>query len=430
MKSEKLSIKNADGKKLAARLDLPVDGQLRACALFAHCFTCTKNLHAVGNISRALTAAGIGVLRFDFTGLGESEGDFAETNFSTSVADLLAAADYLDHHYEAPALLIGHSFGGTALLKAAADIPSAQAIATIGAPFSPEHVAKLFSCQLDEIDEFGEAEVHLQGRPFTIRKQLLRDIREPQMEEAIRQLGRALLVLHSPVDDIVHIDNASQIFLAARHPKSFVSLDHADHLLTDDADSLYVGDVIAAWAQRYVGLPLAAQMQRNVEEGQHGAADKVARNEAILDEVERNYALAETGNGFYTQIAMKGGTYIADEPEKAGGTNQGPTPYEYLSAALGACTSITVRMYADRKGWPLENVTVGVKWRSVKVDSLPVEEQVEGDQRGRVDLFEKSIRMDGPLSSEQRERMMEIAEKCPVNRTLHSNVVTRSTLED
>ena len=416
MKSKKLTINNADGKKLAARLDLPVDGQPRACALFAHCFTCTKNLRAVGNISQALTAAGMGVLRFDFTGLGESEGDFAETNFSSSVADLLAAAAYLEQHYAAPALLIGHSFGGTALLRAASEIPSAKAIATIGAPFSPEHVTKLFSKQLGEIDESGEAEVQLQGRPFTIRKQLLDDIRETKMQQAIRQLEPALLILHSPLDEIVHIDNASQIFLAARHPKSFVSLDHADHLLTDSADSLYAGSVIAAWAQRYLDPPQDAQAAQV-------ATDDSARK------VERNWALAQTSEGFYTQIAMKGGTYIADEPEQCGGTDQGPTPYEYLSAALGACTSITVRMYADRKGWPLENITVGVKWRSVKVDSLPAEEQVEGNSRGRVDLFEKSIRMEGPLSGEQKERMMEIAEKCPVNRTLHSNVVTRSILE-
>ncbi len=434
MKSENLTIKNPDGQKLSARLDLPVDGEPRACALFAHCFTCTKNLRAVGNISRALTAQGIGVLRFDFTGLGESEGDFAETNFSTSVADLLAAADYLEHHHAAPALLIGHSFGGTALLQAASDIPSAKAIATIGAPFSPEHVTKLFSRQLDEIEEFGEAEVQLQGRPFTIRKQLLRDIREAKMKEAIRTLDRALLVLHSPVDELVKIDNASEIFLTARHPKSFVSLDDADHLLTDSADSLYAGDVIAAWARRYVDLPLAGEAQpRGAQEAMSAAATNGVTqniNGSTPNLTERNQALAQTGEGYYTQIAMHGGMYFADEPEKLGGTDQGPTPYEYLSAALGACTSITVRMYADRKGWPLENISVGVTWQKVKVDSLPADEQVEGDQRGNVDLFEKSIRMEGPLSGEQKERMMEIAEKCPVNRTLHSNVVTRQALED
>ena len=421
MKSEKLTIKNFDGKKLAARLDLPADGQPQACAIFAHCFTCTKNFKAVSNLSRALTAQGVAVLRFDFTGLGESEGDFADTNFSSNVSDLVAVAGYLEEHYEAPALLIGHSFGGTAVLRAAAEIPSAKAVAVIAAPFSPEHVTKLFNCQLDEIEESGEAEVQLAGRPFTIRQQLIHDLRESKMEEAIRNLQRALLILHSPTDGTVGIENASQIFATARHPKSFVALDGADHLLPDEADSLFAGAMIATWMRRYVGLPLpgARSSQRH----------STATNGSVPS-VERNQALAQTGEGFYTQVAMKGGIYIADEPEKAGGTDQGPTPYEYLSAALGACTTITVRMYADRKGWPLENISVDVKWRSVKVDSLPAEEQVEGNSRGRVDLFEKSIRMEGPLSGEQKERMMEIAEKCPVNRTLHSHVVTRSTLED
>jgi alpha/beta superfamily hydrolase len=254
MRSEKLSFKNSEGHTLSAKLDLPLDGKPLAYALFAHCFTCTKNLKAVGNINRALTAASIAVLRFDFTGLGESEGDFADTAFSSNVADLIAAADFLKQRYQAPKILIGHSFGGAAVLHATTSIPSAAAVATIAAPFEPGHVAHLLGSSRQEIEAKGEAVVSLAGRPFRIKRQFLEDLERSDPNTVLRNLRRPLLVLHSPLDDTVGIDNAMEIFMAARHPKSFISLDRADHLLTDSADSMFAGTMIAAWAERYIGV--------------------------------------------------------------------------------------------------------------------------------------------------------------------------------
>ncbi|NNE34895.1 MAG: alpha/beta fold hydrolase, partial [Rhodothermales bacterium] len=339
MESRKIGFDNARGETLSARLDVPVDGDPIAYALFAHCFTCSKDLKAVGNISRSLVSRGFGVLRFDFTGLGESEGEFSETNFSGNAEDIVAAAEMLEKDYEAPSILIGHSLGGAAVLLAAARLPHVKAIATIGAPFDPLHVSHLFDEAVDEIKGTGSAKVTIAGRPFKIERQFLRDLTDQNPTQYIGNLKRALAVFHSPVDQIVGIENASLIFEAARHPKSFISLDHADHLLTSADDSTYVGAVVAAWAGKYIDGPPQ-------EEVKH------------LDPHD-NYVVARIGDsGFQTEILANGHSLIADEPRTVGGDNTGPTPYDLLVAGLGACTAMTLRMYADRNDWNLTAVTV------------------------------------------------------------------------
>ena len=322
MQSQRLFFNSATGDKLAARLDLPADGKPIAYALFAHCFTCSKNLKAVGNISHALTAAHIAVLRFDFTGLGESEGNFADTNFSSNVRDLVEAARVLERDYQAPKILIGHSLGGAAVLQAASDIPGAVAVATIGAPAEPQHVLHLLGSSREVIERQGEAEVSLAGRTFRIKKQFLDDLAETRMSETIRHLNKALLVFHSPLDTTVGVDNAAKIFQAARHPKSFVSLDQADHLLSKERDSIYVGEVLAAWARKYIEVP-EAQVRQTVAEG----------NQVVV-RTERG--------GFRSEIMVRQHSLVADEPLAMGGTDQGPTPYDLLVAGLGACTSMTI----------------------------------------------------------------------------------------
>jgi putative redox protein len=393
MGSIRISFDGSEGERLAARLDMPVDGAPLAYALFAHCFTCSKNLNAVVNISRALTQARIAVLRFDFTGLGESEGDFADTNFSSNVADLVAAAEFLEREYEAPAILVGHSLGGAAVLRAAGQLPHARAVATIGAPADPEHVVRLLAGSREEIETRGEASVEIAGRSFTIRRQFLEDLEAAGMEEAIGGLGRALLILHSPVDAIVGIENAERIYKAARHPKSFVSLDRADHLLSDADDSRYVGTVLAAWAAKYL-FPADAEP---------GASDRDGR------------VIVRTGKSrFRTEILANGHPLIADEPVSVGGKDTGPNPYRLLSAALGACTSITLRMYADRKEWPLDEIRVEVEHRKVKAE----ETAADGSRKGLVDELRSRVAIEGPLNEEQRIRLMQIAHRCPVHRTL------------
>jgi len=328
MRGEKLYFENNQGEKLAAWLNLPLDKKPRAYALFAHCFTCSKNLKSVAHISHALTAEGIAVLRFDFTGLGESDGDFSDTNFSSNINDLLSAVHFMRESYSAPSILVGHSLGGAAVLMAAGHIPECQAVVTIAAPFEPSHVSGMFADSHTAIQRDGEAEVMLAGRKFRIKKQFLDDLNAIDMHKAIHNLDRALLVFHSPVDDTVGVDNAARIFETAMHPKSFISLDRADHLLTREEDARYVGTVIAAWAIKY----LTFTGQNGTEWQQQGR---------ISTHTE--------GTGFYTEISASGHVLHADEPESAGGKNLGSSPYELLAAALGACTGMTLRMYADRK---------------------------------------------------------------------------------
>lgn len=403
MRFEKITFENKQHEKIAARLDLPVEDPPVAFVLFAHCFTCSKNLTAVGHISRALTERGFAVLRFDFTGIGESEGDFAETNFSSNISDLVAAAAYLEKHYRAPRILIGHSLGGAAVLQAASQLPQTVAVATIAAPYDPAHVEHLFENSKEEIEATGKAVVNLGGRPFTIKKQFLDDLNAHKVEETIQNMDRALLLFHSPVDQVVGVDNAARIYKAAKHPKSFVSLDEADHLLSDPADSTYVGTVLAAWAQKYIEQRPEVEAQQKPPQRREGFV--VARLE------EAHYR---------TEIYAGGHTLIADEPKEVGGTGLGPSPYDLLNASLGACTVMTLRMYADRKGWPLEVISARLKHEKVHAKDCKTCENKAAT--GKIDHITREIQLEGPLDEAQRKRLMEIANRCPVHRTLHGDI--------
>ncbi|EHP38162.1 OsmC family protein [Cupriavidus basilensis OR16] len=406
MEAQRLQFPGSDGQQLSARLDLPV-GPVRTFALFAHCFTCGKDVLAATRIAQALTAHGIAVLRFDFTGLGGSGGDFANTNFSSNVADLLAAADYLRQHHRAPSLLIGHSLGGAAVLSAAHGIPQAKAVVTIAAPSDPSHVVGLFGDQAARIEAEGEAQVQLAGRPFTIKRQFIEDVAEQKLLDSVAKLRKALLVMHAPQDDTVGIDNATQIFIAAKHPKSFVSLDGADHLLTRRADAVYVANTIAAWSQRYLDIDALDVPAAVAEEG--------------LVRVEESHA------GKYQQRITAGPHHLmADEPVSFGGLNGGPAPYDLLLAGLGACTAMTMRMYAERKGWPLEHVAVTLRHEKIHASDCAACATTEG----KIDWIEREITMRGPLDDAQRAALLEIADKCPVHRTLHSEVVVRTHLAE
>lgn len=399
MPTERFQFTGEGGHQLSAALELP-DGEPAAFALFAHCFTCGKDTLAAKRISVALAAKDIAVLRFDFTGLGSSEGDFANSTFSSNVADLVHAADHLRNAHKAPSILIGHSLGGAAILAAEGKIPEAKAVVTIAAPSDPAHVTDLFKEHIDDIRTQGEVEVSLAGRPFRIKREFLDDIAEHELMKDIAGLHKALLVMHSPVDDTVGIDNATKLFVAARHPKSFVSLDHADHLLTKPADALYAADVIAAWASRYVDTAKPAK-----------AMD--------LPEAPRQVVVQETRKSKFNQIITVGPhRLIADEPVAAGGEDAGPGPYDFLLAGLGACTSMTMRLYADRKSLPLDRVTV-----TLKHSKIYAKDCAECDTReGMLDQIERDIAMDGALDAEQRKKLMDIADKCPVHRTLTSEI--------
>ncbi len=400
--TERVEFEGALGDRLAARVEHPA-GPPRGCALFAHCFTCSKDLKAVVRISRALAERGFVVLRFDFTGLGESEGDFADTNFSSNLEDLLAAAEFARRRYGGPELLVGHSLGGAAVLAAAPRIDAVRAVATLGAPSDTEHVRDtLLAGAFDADPEADEAEVVLAGRSFTVRRQLLDDLGEHRLTEAIGRLGRPLLILHSPIDETVDIDHARRIYKAARHPKSFVSLDGADHLLLrDERDSIFVAEVLAAWAGRYIEARREAA----------GEADEPARPAAQV-------VVRGGPTGYTNQIELGRHRLVADEPKSVGGADLGPNPYDLLLAALGACKSMTLRMYADRKGWPLDGVEVRLDHSKIHAKDC---EQCESET-GRIDQVRTAIRIDGPLDESQRARLKEISERCPVHRTLGSEV--------
>jgi putative redox protein len=400
------TFKGTGGYELSARLDLPA-GPVRAFALFAHCFTCTKDGLAARHIASDLAAAGVGVLRFDFTGLGSSEGEFANTNFSSNVEDLISAAAYLRDNFSAPTLLIGHSLGGAAVLAAAHDIPEARAVVTIGAPADAGHVLKQFGSSLQEILEKGEAQVELAGRPFRIRRSFITDAEGHRLADRIASLGKALLVMHAPGDTVVGIENASKIFLAAKHPKSFVSLDDADHLLSDAAASAYAARVIEAWASRY--LPEAAP----------------AREPEIPGVLVR-----ETGQGTYqSSITVRRHRLIADEPVAAGGLDTGPSPYDYLSIALGACTSITLRVYAQLKKLPLGRISVAVSHNKTLVEHCADCGEVAEGREGKIDRFERVISVEGEVDAALRARLLEVAGKCPVHRTLEAGSAVVTSVE-
>ncbi|WP_426535150.1 alpha/beta fold hydrolase [Bradyrhizobium sp. McL0615] len=398
MPTERFQFTGEGGHQLAAALDTP-DGPVQAYALFAHCFTCGKDVLAAKRIAAALAAKGIAVLRFDFTGLGASEGEFANSTFSSNVADLVRAADHLRETRNAPAILIGHSLGGAAILAAAGQIPEAKAVVTIAAPSDPVHVTHLFKDKIEDIRAQGKVEVQLAGRPFHIKREFIDDIAEQNLMSQVAKLHKALLVMQSPTDDTVGIDNATRIFVAAKHPKSFVSLAGSDHLLSGKRDAAYVADVIAAWAERYIE-PAAAQPD-------------------AAGEAPRSVVVRETRNGKFQQTVTTGPhQMLADEPVAAGGQDSGPGPYDFVLAGLGACTSMTMRMYADRKSLPLDRVTVTLKHSKIYAKDC---EECE-TREGMLDQIDRVISIEGALDADQRKRLMEIADKCPVHRTLTSEI--------
>jgi uncharacterized OsmC-like protein/pimeloyl-ACP methyl ester carboxylesterase len=402
---ERFQFTGSEGHQLAAALDTP-DGAIRAYALFAHCFTCGKDALAASRIALALAAKGIAVLRFDFTGLGSSEGDFANSTFSSNVADLVRAADHLRETRKAPAILIGHSLGGAAILAAAGQIPDAKAVVTIAAPSDPAHVTGFFKDRIEDIRKAGKVEVTLAGRPFQIKREFLDDIAEHGLTTHVANLHKALLIMHAPTDDTVSIDNATRIFVAAKHPKSFVSLADANHLLTDRRDANYVADVIAAWAERYV---------------EPAAMDSAAET----TEVPRKVVVRETrASKFQNTVSIGPHHLLADEPAAAGGEDSGPGPYDFVLAGLGACKSMTMRLYADRKSLPLECATVTLSHSKIYAKDCAECETKEG----MLDQIEVVIGLEGPLDADQRKRILEIADKCPVHRTLTSEIriVTRA----
>ena len=395
MSRDAVSFEGTHGK-LAGLLEKAA-GPERAVALFAHCFTCGKNSRAATRVSRALAAKGVTVLRFDFTGLGGSDGDLSNAGFAGNVEDLVAAAAWLEAEHQPPALLIGHSLGGTAVLAAAAEIPSSKAVVTIGAPADPGHVLGLFDGKLDEIDAAGSAEVELAGRRFTIGRNFVNELRDAGLSERVRRLRRALLIMHSPVDEIVEIDEASRIFSAALHPKSFVSLDDADHLLTQAADADYVADTITGWMGRYLPSSLADETGDRAQRPNKGEV-----------------AIHESNRRFLRAVVTDDHDFAADEPTSVGGDNLGPDPYELLLASLGACTSMTLRMYANRKRWDLADVDVELDHR--RVHAKDCEDCEKSEQK--LEVLSRRIHLSGNLDAEQRARLLEIADRCPVHRTL------------
>ena len=406
--SERITFEGASGEQLAARLDRPTGRSIRGYALFAHCFTCSKDVFAASRISKSLAERGLATLRFDFTGLGHSEGEFSNTNFSSNVEDLVAAADFLREEYAPPSLLVGHSLGGAAVLVGGGEVPEVDALATIGAPCHPQHIKHLFEGQIEEIEKSGEAEVTLAGRKFRIQKQFLEDLAQQEMEDRIGELKKPLMIFHSPLDNVVGVDNAGRIFKAAKHPKSFVSLDDADHLLTRKADARYVGTVLSAWASRYLG-----------EEAEREAPERPSEELA-----PGTIYVGETGDGKFSNHVFAGPHYMrSDEPEEVGGDDTGPSPYDLVAAGLGACTSMTLRMYADRKEWPVDKIEVRLNHDKIHAEDCDHCEQKEG----KIDKIERRIHIEGDIDSDQRARMLEIADKCPVHNTLtRENVIETS----
>jgi uncharacterized OsmC-like protein/alpha/beta superfamily hydrolase len=389
----KLTFTNRDDLELSGLLELPA-GEPRAYALFAHCFTCGKDIAAATRISRALAGADIAVLRFDFTGLGNSDGDFANTSFSSNVEDLVSAANFLRENFQAPQLLIGHSLGGAAVLSAAGRVPEARGVVTLAAPSTPEHVGKQFQCDMDRLREDGEADVELGGRRFRLKRSFLEDIEQYRLDEDVRSLDKALLIFHSPVDQVVSVNEAAHIYQMARHPKSFISLDDADHLLSRRADASYVAQTISAWAERYLPEARAEEETRRARNGE-------------VEVLERNH-------GFLRYVVTDQHIFQSDEPESVGGYDYGPDPYELLLASLGSCTSMTVRMYAQHKEWPLDDVRVRLNHdREHRADCEDCD-----SEGSKVDVLYRYIHLDGDLDADQRQRLLQIADRCPVHKTL------------
>jgi uncharacterized OsmC-like protein/esterase/lipase len=402
MNYKRIFFPNKEGIELSGYLELPLNQEPHSFVLFAHCFTCNKNFFAVKNISQSLSANGYGVLRFDFTGLGESEGEFSDTNFSGNVEDLLAAAAFLEKEYMPPSLLVGHSLGGAAVIFAAAELPSVKAITTIGTPSTPDHVRHLLRSDISEIMETGMAQVNVGGRNFTIKEQFLKDLDEKELKSVISELNASVLVMHSPQDSVVELKNAEELYLAAKHPKSFVSLDGADHLLTQTKDSSYTGRVIAAWASRYLEVP---------------KKEKLTTHHQVVANLGQD--------GFTTQMRAGRHFFTADEPESVGGNDYGPTPYDFLGASLASCTSMTIQMYVRRKKWPLENVETHVTHSKIHAKDC---ENCERNT-SKIDVFEREIVLRGNLDDAQQDKIYEIANKCPVHRTLINKIEVQTRLK-
>ncbi|MEO9872259.1 bifunctional alpha/beta hydrolase/OsmC family protein [Ekhidna sp.] len=402
MRLKKVSFKNSDGQELSGRLDFPLIGSPKAYVLFAHCFTCSKNLKSVDHVSQAFTQQGMAILRFDFTGLGQSKGDFADTNFSSNISDLKDAYHFLEENYEAPQIMVGHSLGGAAVLHVSGELENVKAVATIGAPSTPDHVAHLLDSGRKELEEKGEATVNIGGRSFKMKKQFLDDI-EGDRGGAIKNLGKSLLIIHSPQDSIVGIENAQEIYIEAQHPKSFVSLDGGDHLMTKEADAKYAGMMIANWADRY--------LDKNISE-------EAPEGEVLIRLGEKGYT---------TEVIAGKHLMVADEPPSVGGDDNGPTPYGYLLAGLGACTAMTLRMYADFKKIDLKEVEVKLTHDKIhKVDGENSESST-----GKIDQITRKIKVTGDLTDEQHKRLIEIADRCPVHKTLEGKpeIITEESFE-
>ncbi|AOE50540.1 bifunctional alpha/beta hydrolase/OsmC family protein [Kangiella sediminilitoris] len=400
---KRVTFKTRQGFELSGVLHKPDHTVTVAYALFAHCFTCTKNINSAVNIADAMASEGIATLRFDFTGLGASKGEFADTSFSTDVNDLIDAAEFLEAEYEAPQILVGHSLGGTAILAAAKDIPSAKAVATIASPSSPEHVLHQLEPEIEKLKEKGEVTIELAGRQFTFKQDFVDDVKSHDID--IHGLRKALMVMHSPVDEVVPIDEAETIYKKALHPKSFITLDSADHLLSDKKDSLYAGHVLASWARRYINAKELPSLE--------------SKNEEVV-------VASRAAEGFLSYVNANGHELLADEPEKVGGTNLGPSPYDLLSAALGTCTAMTLNMYARHKELDVSNVVVNVSHGKVHAKDC---EDCE-DKKVKIDKFTRSIRIEADITDDQRQRLLEIADRCPVHQTLHKEVAIETKLEE
>lgn len=404
MNSQRLKIENKKGNKLQAYLELPANQKPNYFAIFAHCFTCSSSLNAVKNISRSLTNHGFGVVRFDFTGLGRSEGEFADSHFSANVDDLIAVNDFLKEHYEAPSLLVGHSLGGAAVLVAASKLETIKAVATVGAPATVGHVKHLFTHGIDDIKNKGRVEVNIGGRPFKIDEEFISDFDKTDLPKIIKLLKKPLLILHSPIDTIVGIKNAHELYHNAHHPKSFVSLDNADHLLSKAQDSLYVGDMIGSWVKRYF------PKQKNLMLDTSG------------EQLVAHLNLKE--DNFTTTIQTAKHNFIADEPALIGGDDFGPSPYDFLSAGLAACTVMTLKMYAERKKWDLQEVYAHMTYSKKHSDDL----MLDVDKPSRIDHLSKKLTFVGNLDASQRERLKQIASKCPVHKTLQNDIIIDTEL--
>ncbi len=407
MNPKKLTINNSTGELLNATLELPANKKAKQFAIFAHCFTCSSNLAVARNISRELTNYGFGVLRFDFTGLGNSEGDFADTNFSHNLADLKIVNEFLVENYQAATLLIGHSLGGAAVLMAASQLANIKAVVTIGAPADLDHVSRLFKHELDDIVRDGQAEASIGGRSFMVKKQFIEDLKKHSLKDTLSKFRKPLLIMHSPQDKIVDIENAAKIYGYAHHPKSFISMDGADHLLSETKDSFYAARTIGTWAERYL--------------------QNEAQNEEVTLSTKGEQVVThwDSDNNFTTQISNNRHEITADEPVDVGGDDLGFSPYELLNSALGACTAMTMKLYAERKGWPLEEVYVYLTHDKKHLD----DSKEKSGATGKIDHILKKLEFVGELTEEQKNRLKEIASKCPVHKTLINDIVIETTIE-